>query len=86
MTEAIQCKYSCFQCGIKEQIVTVPARGSEDVLVWLEQVAAPGLSADHQRRSPHCRITKLDEIMIPLFEDSAGVGGAGVIPMKEGKE
>jgi hypothetical protein len=73
---AIQCKYSCRKCGIHRQIVTVRARVDEDVVTWLEKVCAPALSADHDRRSPHCRITKLDEVMIPVFGDQHKIGAA----------
>ena len=72
---AIQCKYSCFKCGIRRQIVTVPAREDEDVVVWLETVAAPALSADHDRRSPQCKITELSEVMIPSRDGQKKLGG-----------
>ena len=75
MKPAIQCKYSCFKCGIHRQTVTVRAREDEDIAEWLEKVCAAALSADHDRRSPHCRITKLDEVMIPVSEDCDKIGG-----------
>jgi hypothetical protein len=81
-TRAIQVKYSCFKCGINRVLVAVPARQDEDVVEWMNKVCAPALSADHDRRSPHCRITKLDEVMIPLYEDSDKIGGAGVVPQQ----
>jgi len=65
MKQAIQCKYSCFQCGIFREIVTVPAREDEDIKVWMDATALL-VSADHDRRSPKCVITKLDELMIPI--------------------
>jgi hypothetical protein len=74
MTPAIQCEYSCKQCGIKRQKVTVPARGEEDVIAWLDS-AAMAMSRDHDRRSPLCRITKLDEVWIPYPEGTAKLGG-----------
>jgi hypothetical protein len=77
---AIQCKYSCFKCGIHRQIVTVRGRTTEDVVEWLNTVCAPALSADHDRRSPDCRITKLDEVMVPLFDDQDKIGAAGDRP------
>ena len=83
MKQAIQCKYSCFKCGIKRQIVTVQARADEDVVAWMNNVAVLALVADHKRRSPHCRIEKFDEVMIPLFKDSPNVGSAGTIPASD---
>jgi len=70
----IECKYSCFQCGVYRQSVIVPARGTEDVKVWLDQ-AAYIMSRDHDKRSPGCRITKLDEVMIPMPDATSKVGG-----------
>lgn len=83
--QAIQVKYSCFKCGINLAVVTVPARQDEDVVDWIDTVCAPALSRDHDRRSPHCRITTLDKVMIPLFEDSEKIGGAGSIPQQSTK-
>jgi hypothetical protein len=77
----IQCKYSCFKCGIHRQIVTVRGRITEDVVEWLNTVCAPALSADHDRRSPACRITRFDEVMVPLFEDQDKIGAAGDRPV-----
>ncbi len=77
LNRAIQCKYSCFKCGIKRRIVVVPARQEEDVVTWMETIMAPALSADHDRQSPHCKITKLDEVLIPI-EGAEKVGGPDV--------
>ena len=40
-----------------------------------EKVAAKAMSEDHDRRSPNCKITKLDEVMIPIDNDSSKLGG-----------
>lgn len=81
---AIQCKYSCFKCGVYRQVVTVRARlDTEDVKTWLEQIAAAALSRDHDHRSPGCRITKLDEVMIPIYQDNPKIGGAGTVPAND---
>ena len=74
MTLSITCKYSCFQCGIQRQDVVVSAREGENVVEWLEKVCAPALSRDHDRRSPHCHITKLDEVMIPIPAGTTKIG------------
>jgi hypothetical protein len=85
MRQAIQCKYSCRKCGIHRQVVTVPAREDEDVVEWLEKVAAPALSADHDRRSPACRITSLDEVMIPVPAGTEKLGGPPSTPGNDPK-
>lgn len=76
-TRAIQCKYSCAKCGIHRQIVSVAARlpTEPDVVHWMDTVAAPALSRDHDARSPHCHITTLSEVMIPLVDGVDRVGG-----------
>lgn len=68
MNRAIQCKYSCDQCGIHRAIITVTAREDENVVEWMNTKAAPAASADHDRRSPDCKITSLSELLIPIFE------------------
>lgn len=61
----ITCKYSCHLCGINKVEVDVPARGDEDILQWMDVLAAR-LSADHRERSPHCRPITLSDVMIPI--------------------
>lgn len=75
MTPAIQCKYSCFRCGIYRRTVTIPQRtDSQDVLYWMEHVCAPALSRDHDVQSPGCQITELSEVMIPAPEGTERIG------------
>ena len=59
--------YSCRQCGLRKVSVSVPARSSdaEDVVVWVEATGRL-LGQDHMRRSPHCHITELSDVMIPI--------------------
>ena len=75
MKPVIQCKYTCSRCGIYQQIVTVPAREDEDVVTWLNEVAAAGISADHSRRSPQCTSRTMDELLIPVPEGTEKIGG-----------
>ena len=70
----IKVKYSCALCGIRRREVDVPARGTEDVVAWLRDVATPALIRDHQRTSPHCQPTSLSEVMIPV-SGTEKVGG-----------
>lgn len=76
ITPGIQCKYSCGKCGIHRQVVTVRERKpDEDVVHWMEKVAAASLSRDHDLRSPGCKITSFTEVMIPYPEGCTRVGG-----------
>jgi len=58
--------YSCAKCGLQKIEVVVPDREAEDVVQWLEQIAAPLMSRDHDARSPDCCITELSEVYIPV--------------------
>lgn len=67
--------YSCSLCGISQAHVAVRARTTEEnVVEWLEGVAAPAMGEDHARRSPSCHPKKLSEIRIPIT-GSDMVGG-----------
>jgi hypothetical protein len=74
MKPAIQCRYSCVECQVKDAVVTVPARGTEDVSFWLKKICAPAIYKDHARRSPECKAGKMPELKIPIREGSARVG------------
>lgn len=74
----IRCLYSCALCGLHRVEVYVPERDPDrqDVVVWLEGTAVPVLVADHHRRSPLCRPTKLSEVLIPIGGEADPVGMA----------
>ena len=67
--------YTCHTCGLRRVSAPVPARGTEDVVHWIEKVVMPLLGADHKRRSFLCRAPNLD-VMIPV----AGTGRVGEAP------
>lgn len=67
--------YSCHKCGLRDVEVKLLARTNETIVRWMNDVMARALSADHDRRSPHCHITKLDEIKIPMPPGTGKVGG-----------
>jgi hypothetical protein len=58
-------KYSCTLCGLQKVSVVVPARGEEDVLVWMDATGL-FLSDDHRKRSPACQTKELQDVMIPM--------------------
>ncbi len=62
---AIRVLYTCRLCGLDNVGVDVPARGDENVLVWMDSTARQ-LSEDHAKRSPNCYPKTLDEIKIPI--------------------
>lgn len=61
----ITVKYSCPLCGLSRVECDVPARGDEDVVVWMEQTIAV-VGRDHARRSPACHPERLHDLMIPM--------------------
>lgn len=73
MAETIEIKYSCALCGLKRVSVSVPVRGEENVIEWMEKTGA-FLGADHAERSPRCHPKELTEVMIP-YTGRAKVGG-----------
>lgn len=70
----IVCMYSCHLCGVHRVAVNVPVRTSEDVNVWMDDVAIPALVRDHESRSPGCKPSTFSEVMIPMT-GRAKVGG-----------
>lgn len=70
----IDCKYSCAGCGLYRVVVSVPARTTEELFVWMDWVAAKAISEDHARRSPSCTSRTISELMIPITGASK-VGG-----------
>ena len=67
MTETIKCLFSCNKCGLKDISVQVPVRNpNQDIVDWMNKVVAVKLSDAHFQRSPHCRITSLSEVKIPI--------------------
>ena len=70
----VRCMYSCRLCGLTKIAVDVPARGpNESVVHWVGETAARMLGEDHSSKSPTCRITKLDEVWIPI-DGAARIG------------
>jgi hypothetical protein len=70
----IHVRYSCPDCDLVGVVCHVPARGSEDVLAWMEQTIIH-LSADHARRSPGCHPAELKDLWIPV-ENVERIGDA----------
>lgn len=61
----IKVRYTCTLCATLDVVVTVPARGDEDVGKWLDQTAAY-IGDDHRRRSPKCVARKMTNLKIPI--------------------
>jgi hypothetical protein len=65
--------YTCDACGLKDIPVTVPPRGTEDVVTWMEGMR-PLLVADHQKKSPDCHPRAFTHVKIPFAPGSERVG------------
>jgi hypothetical protein len=64
----IAVRYTCIKCGLDRVTVAVPARCEGQATGdWMRELAA-ALAADHKRRKPTCRGTKLAEVVIPVDE------------------
>ncbi len=80
MMRAIQCKYSCNQCGINRKVITVTGRlPGEEAVDFVRRVSKTACM-DHDNTSRDCRITKLSELMIPMSDE--GRVGDVTIDMK----
>lgn len=77
MNETIECLYSCSACSLLNVPVKVPARTTEDVVLWVGQILGAAIGADHSRRSPHCTSKKMDNVKIPMA-GAEKVGGSPV--------
>jgi hypothetical protein len=66
-------KYSCDKCGIVKRDVIVCERQSRESIKDFVSYVGQQCGDDHHRRSPHCEITKLTSLMIPVHEKK-GIG------------
>jgi hypothetical protein len=67
MKMTLSVMYSCEKCGLKRVSVPVRTReADEDVVHWVEVAVGSAIGDDHQSRSPHCRVSTMSEVMIPV--------------------
>jgi len=67
--------YSCHKCGLKDVKVQVPIREpNEDVKSWMDTTAIL-LGDDHNAKNPHCFLTELSEVKIPIPVGTEMLGG-----------
>jgi hypothetical protein len=62
----IKVLYSCVLCGIHRAEVSVPERTNEDVVYWVQTIVGNQIKQDHTSRSPECRATSVQDLMIPI--------------------
>jgi hypothetical protein len=74
MTPTLFVRYSCPGCGIVDRPVSVPLRGEEDVIQWLDIVML-AVGDDHKRHSPFCKATHMRDLKIPMPAGTTKVGG-----------
>lgn len=70
----ITCKYSCPECGLVDREVQVPARTTEDVVVWVQQKVGRAILIDHCKVSPRCRAQVIKNLMIPTPPEAEFLG------------
>ena len=71
----ITVKFSCSLCGLHRVETEVMMRKKDqDAVEWMEYHVIPAVRRDHDRRSPGCNPTTLDELLIPM-SGSKHIGG-----------
>lgn len=66
-------KYSCDKCGIaKRDVIVAERQPNQDIKEYVDYIGAC-CGEDHGRRSPHCQVTSLTHVMIPIH-DEKGIG------------
>lgn len=71
---SITVMYSCSGCGLIKAKCEVPARTTEDVVVWTRDILGGAVGSDHHKRSPSCTSDTMSEVWIPIT-GSDKVGG-----------
>lgn len=73
MIIGIKVMYSCRLCGVLRAEVEVPERGEQEgVVEWVGETLARRIGNDHERRSPDCGATAIDEVWIPANAEGIG--------------
>jgi hypothetical protein len=63
----ISVRFSCDGCGLKDEIVQVPARKSEEnVVAWMHASVATAYTFHHSVVSPHCTSKNMSNLKIPI--------------------
>ena len=64
----ITVRFNCPQCGLIKHAVQVPAREHDqvDVVWWMKEVVTRAVASEHNRVSPQCRATTIEELIIPI--------------------
>jgi len=68
--------YSCHGCGLSKVTCEVPARTTEEIVNWVQNVMGPALRVDHDSRSPNCT-SNLADVMIPI-SGADKIGGPAI--------
>lgn len=63
----ITIKFTCDECGVKDEKVEVTAREeSDNVIEWVESVVISAITFRHAIISPNCKATELTNLKIPM--------------------
>lgn len=64
----IKVRFTCLPCGLRNQLVDVPARESPNVDVrrYMESIVASAITACHRVQSPNCTASKMTFVALPF--------------------
>lgn len=65
----IELRYKCHCMPSEVDLMVRERTASEGVVEWMESVARPALTDDHQRRSPLCMSNAVEYLKIPFDND-----------------
>jgi len=65
----IRVLYTCTFCKLHRVPVEVTERGDMPLERWMQDALTPALVRDHYERSPVCRPSAFDEVLIPVDDD-----------------
>lgn len=62
--------YTCADCGLTDQEVTVPARKrTAEFTQWLKKTCIPAVQRHHRAHDPTCVVGFLDDVKVPYATD-----------------
>lgn len=66
--------YKCRCMKAEASVLVMERKPDEDVVAWMENKLGAAVGRDHRRRSPKCKMTKMEYAKVPMDKVSGLVG------------